>query len=193
MLRAYAVASRDRYTVMPGALARVARSADNPEVSMQVGAGSKDTWVLSSGQASSFSLLPPASHAVELSRGGGDLPSRVADNLYWLGRYAERAEGIARLARVTMARLQDAPSEPGLWQSSGFRMLASVLGGPDRSGDGRQRRPRAPVEVAARSPRSSSWRRSTTAARAAWRRSSRRCCGWRARCAIGSRPTPGGC
>jgi uncharacterized circularly permuted ATP-grasp superfamily protein/uncharacterized alpha-E superfamily protein len=127
VLRAYAVASRDRYTVMPGALARVARSADNPEVSMQVGAGSKDTWVLSSGQASSFSLLPPASHAVELSRGGGDLPSRVADNLYWLGRYAERAEGIARLARVTMARLQDAPSEPGLWQSSGFRMLASVL------------------------------------------------------------------
>ena len=37
---------------------------------------------------------------VELSRGGSDLPSRAADNLYWLGRYAERAEGVARLARV---------------------------------------------------------------------------------------------
>jgi uncharacterized circularly permuted ATP-grasp superfamily protein/uncharacterized alpha-E superfamily protein len=127
VLRGYAVASGGRYTVMPGGLARVARSADNPEVSMQVGAGSKDTWVLASGPASSFSLLPPASHAVELSRGGGDLPSRVADNLYWLGRYAERAEAIARLARVTMARLRDAPAEPGLWQSSGLQLLLGVL------------------------------------------------------------------
>jgi uncharacterized circularly permuted ATP-grasp superfamily protein/uncharacterized alpha-E superfamily protein len=108
VLRSYAVASADRYAVMPGALARVAGSTDNPEISMQGGAGSKDTWVQSSGPVSSFSLLRPSSHPVELSRGGGDLPSRTADNLYWLGRYAERAEGIARLGRVLTARLQDA-------------------------------------------------------------------------------------
>jgi uncharacterized circularly permuted ATP-grasp superfamily protein/uncharacterized alpha-E superfamily protein len=108
VLRSYAVSSTDRYSVMPGALARVAGSADNPEISMQGGAGSKDTWVLSSGPVSSFSLLRPSSHPVELSRGGGDLPSRTADNLYWLGRYAERAEGIARLGRVLTTRLQDA-------------------------------------------------------------------------------------
>src|SRR4029453_13116849 len=40
-------------------------------------------------------------------RGGGDLPSRVADNFFWLGRYAERAEAIARLARVICLRLAD--------------------------------------------------------------------------------------
>ena len=143
VLRAYAVASRDRYAVMPGGLARVARSADNPEVSMQVGAGSKDTWVLSSGPSSSFSLLPPASHPVELSRGGGDLPSRVADNLYWLGRYAERAEGIARLARVTVARLHDAPLEPGASQGQHQQVLLRALaaeteveGGPFPLGPG---------------------------------------------------------
>jgi adenosine deaminase len=45
---------------------------------------------------STFSLLPPSSQPIALSRGGGDLPSRVADNLFWLGRYAERAEAIAR-------------------------------------------------------------------------------------------------
>src|SRR4051794_38286064 len=111
VLRSYAVAGPDGYTVMPGGLARVARSSDNPEVSMQVGAGSKDTWVLSSGPVSTFSLLRPLSTAVELTRGGGDLPSRTADNLYWLGRYAERAEGIARLARVVLARLQEAPGD----------------------------------------------------------------------------------
>ena len=34
-------------------------------------------------------------------------PSRVADNFFWLGRYAERAESIARLARVICLRLAD--------------------------------------------------------------------------------------
>jgi len=109
VLRSYAVAAPDGYVVMPGALARVAGSLDNPEVSMQVGAGSKDTWVQSLGPVSTFSLLRGSSAAFELTRGGGDLPSRTADNLYWLGRYAERAEGIARLARVVLTRLQDAP------------------------------------------------------------------------------------
>src|SRR6185503_5097765 len=40
-----------------------------------------------------------------------DLPSRAADNLYWLGRYAERAECVARLSRVLCARLREL-SEP---------------------------------------------------------------------------------
>ncbi len=127
VLRAFAVAAGESYTVMPGALARVAGSADNPEVSMQAGAGSKDCWVLATGPTTAFSLLPPANHAVELSRGGGDLPSRVADNLYWLGRYAERAEAVARLARVTLARLQDAPAEPSLWQGSELPPLLEAL------------------------------------------------------------------
>jgi uncharacterized alpha-E superfamily protein len=35
------------------------------------------------------------------------LPSRVADNFFWLGRYTERAEGTARLARAIGTRLSD--------------------------------------------------------------------------------------
>ena len=35
-----------------------------------------------------------------------DLPSRAADNLFWLGRYAERAECIARLLRCLMTRVR---------------------------------------------------------------------------------------
>jgi uncharacterized alpha-E superfamily protein len=143
VLRSYATAVRDRYSVMPGALARVAGSTDNPEVSMQVGARSKDTWVLASGPVSPFSMLPPPSHAVELSRGGGDLPSRTADNLYWLGRYAERAEGIARLARVVVARLQDAPGEPSLMAGSELAALFRALAAQTELDAG----PAAPIEV----------------------------------------------
>ncbi len=58
-------------------------------VSMQQGGGSKDTWVESSGPICTLSLLPSAAGPVELSRGGSDLPSRTADNLFWLGRYVD--------------------------------------------------------------------------------------------------------
>jgi len=128
VLRSYAVAlgMKDGYAVMPGALSRVAATTDNPEVSMQTGAGSKDTWVPSTGPVSSFSLLPPA-HAVELTRGGSDLPSRAADDLYWLGRYAERAEGIARLARVFAARLREAPEGATLTPDSELGALYRAL------------------------------------------------------------------
>jgi uncharacterized alpha-E superfamily protein len=50
-------------------------------------------------------LLSPASHALELRRVGNNLPSRVADNFFWLGRYAERAEAVARLLRSALLRL----------------------------------------------------------------------------------------
>ena len=57
---------------------------------------------------------------MELSRGGSDLPSRTADNLYWLGRYVERAEGCVRLLRSIFLRLTeqtglaDVPELPAL-------------------------------------------------------------------------------
>ena len=94
VLRTYVVASEDDgYRAMPGGLTRVASSRDSLVVSMQRGGGSKDTWVLSDGPVNPITLLRPAGAPVELSRGGAELPSRVADNLFWLGRYVERAEG----------------------------------------------------------------------------------------------------
>ncbi len=105
VLRAYAAAHQDSYVVMPGGLTRVSASTGTVVVSMQRGGGSKDTWVLSAHPVNNFSLLRPSSLPLELTRGGSDLPSRVADNLYWLGRYAERAEGLTRLLRVSLQRL----------------------------------------------------------------------------------------
>jgi uncharacterized alpha-E superfamily protein len=128
VLRCFAVSSRgDSYTIMAGGLARVGDPARGAEVSMQLGAQSKDLWVISRDEPEDMSLLPAQQGALPLTRGGGDLPSRVADNLYWLGRYAERAEGIARLARVVAARLADLTSDADLARAAEVRLLLGAL------------------------------------------------------------------
>jgi len=106
VLRVYAVASGDgSYSVMPGGLTRVTASLDDLVTSMQSGGGSKDTWVLAEGPTSQFSLLAPAPSRLDVSRATFDLPSRVADNLFWLCRYVERVEPAMRVARAILPRL----------------------------------------------------------------------------------------
>ena len=106
VLRVYLAASGDSWVVIPGGLARVSPSIDTPVVSMQRGGGSKDTWVLSDGPVDTFSLQRPRDVPVELSRGVvSDLPSRAADHIFWLGRYAERSEHLARMLRCILTRL----------------------------------------------------------------------------------------
>ena len=100
-LRAYAVAVGAGYQVMPGGLTRVESHRDARVVSMQRGGASKDTWILQSGdsdeqpvQAEAPGVISPVIHT--------GVPSRVAENLFWMGRYTERAEGMARLLRQTL-------------------------------------------------------------------------------------------
>jgi uncharacterized circularly permuted ATP-grasp superfamily protein/uncharacterized alpha-E superfamily protein len=120
VVRTFLVATESGYSAMPSGLTRVAASRDSLVVSMQRGGGSKDTWVLAEGPVGTMSLLRPAGQPVELSRGGNALPSRVADDLFWLGRYVERAEALARLLRALFGRLANeggvagAPELPAL-------------------------------------------------------------------------------
>ena len=109
VLRAYLAADGDGFSMMPGGLTRVGSTPQSQAVSMQRGGGSKDTWALSTGPVSTFSLLPSSDKPLALTRAGGDLPSRAADNLYWLGRYAERAESTSRLIRCVLTRLIERP------------------------------------------------------------------------------------
>lgn len=103
-VRVYLVATKDGYMVMPGGLTRVAAKIDSSVVSMQKGGTTKDTWVLSDGPVDNVTLLSNTSTPVQLRRTGHNLGSRVANHLYWLGRYAERAESSARLLRSTLLR-----------------------------------------------------------------------------------------
>ena len=106
VLRVYVAAVGDSWAVMPGGLARVSRSLDSPVVSMQRGGGSKDVWVLSDTPVDKFTLQRSRDLPVALNRGGtSDLPSRAADNLFWLGRYAERCEHLVRVLRCILVRM----------------------------------------------------------------------------------------
>ncbi|MGC2656979.1 MAG: circularly permuted type 2 ATP-grasp protein [Bryobacteraceae bacterium] len=105
VLRTYVLNTGGGRLALPGGLVRVAGS-EGPVVSMQRGGHSKDAWVLWDGPVDTFSMLRPRDHPLELRRGSTDVPSRVADNLFWLGRYAERAENAARLLRTLMNRVR---------------------------------------------------------------------------------------
>ena len=104
-LRVFVVASGDGYTVMPGGLTRVSSSLDSLRLSLVEGHHSKDTWVLSDGPVPPVTLLKTTDDDVPLRRGGVDLPSRVAEQFFWLGRQAERAESLARLLRTVTLKL----------------------------------------------------------------------------------------
>ena len=93
------------YLGMPGGLVRVAPTTAPMELSITAGDESKDLWVLSEGQPKPFSLLEPAGQPTPLRRSAAIFPSRVADNLFWLGLTTRRCELLARLLRATCKRL----------------------------------------------------------------------------------------
>ena len=105
-LRVYAAATPNGWTVMPGGFCRVSNRLDVRAVSMDAGAQSSDVWVLT-GRPIEFSSLLPSHEDTPIIRILGNLPSRAADNLFWLGRYLERAEATLRLVRSLQARLTD--------------------------------------------------------------------------------------
>jgi uncharacterized circularly permuted ATP-grasp superfamily protein/uncharacterized alpha-E superfamily protein len=131
VVRSFLAACGDSYAVMDGGLTRINRSSDSLVVSLQRGGGTKDTWILSDGPVSQMTLLVTSRQRVLFNRGGGDLPSRIADDLFWLGRYVERAEARARLARAAFAR---AIEEDGGEQSHATQILAATLHLPGSSG-----------------------------------------------------------
>lgn len=107
VLRTYVLNTGNGWVAMPGGLVRVA-NADGSVVSMQRGGHSKDPWVLWDSPVDTFSLLRPRHEPVELRRVSRVVPSSVADNVFWLGRYVERAENIARILRTVIPRVRRA-------------------------------------------------------------------------------------
>ena len=101
-LRVYACATPKGYVVMPGGLTRVATGSDSRIITMQRGGGSKDTWIQASTQVEVHSLLKRTITSQDLIRDDTHLSSRVAENLFWFGRNAERCDNTARLLRVTL-------------------------------------------------------------------------------------------
>ncbi|MEK8050777.1 circularly permuted type 2 ATP-grasp protein [Ideonella sp. DXS22W] len=114
VLRVYAVADgAGGWRVLPGGLTRVAGPAEggvapDPWLSMQHGSASADTWVITRGEVDDSTLLPRALTADDLRGWHRSVTSRAAENLFWLGRYTERAENTVRLARLVLESLPGA-------------------------------------------------------------------------------------
>ncbi|MBR0565751.1 circularly permuted type 2 ATP-grasp protein [Azoarcus sp. L1K30] len=115
-IRVFASATPEGYNVMPGALGRIAPRAGMEVISMQRGGLSKDTWIRAEAPVVRTTLLKRRLAVIDLVCGGADIPSRVGENLFWMGRYAERVEAGARLLRAAFVRAAstDAETESGL-------------------------------------------------------------------------------
>ncbi|MBU4337624.1 MAG: circularly permuted type 2 ATP-grasp protein, partial [Actinobacteria bacterium] len=126
VLRTFAVAHDASYTVMAGGLARV---SDQQIVSSALGAQARDVWVLASSSQPAGEPTGWDDEALAAEPGGGRGPAtgispRTAENLYWMGRYAERAENQARVLRAVIDRWDDYHGRGG---SAGGRALDVLL------------------------------------------------------------------
>ncbi|PZQ46129.1 MAG: hypothetical protein DI556_21095 [Rhodovulum sulfidophilum] len=105
-LRAFLVRTERGWRVMPGGFARIGRTPDPTAIAMQRGGSAADVWIVSPAPVQSISMLSENVGAQSRAKQGA-LPSRAADNLFWLGRYVERAEGMTRLLRAHHIRLAE--------------------------------------------------------------------------------------
>ena len=107
-LRAFAMRTPSGWTVMPGGFARVGASRQTAAIAMRQGGRAADVWVVASAPVERVTLLPAREDGAVDAKLTAILPSRAADNLFWLGRYIERAEGTVRILRAYHGRFADA-------------------------------------------------------------------------------------
>ncbi|MGA9411152.1 MAG: circularly permuted type 2 ATP-grasp protein [Roseobacter sp.] len=99
--------TKDGWAVMPGGYARISAGDDAKALAMQRGGKVADVWVTSSKPVQTPSLLSHSTKPFKRSSTHEILPSRAADNLFWVGRYVERSEQNMRLFRAYYARISD--------------------------------------------------------------------------------------
>lgn len=105
-LRTFLVANDSGFTTLPGGLARVSANSDSLNFTMRAGERSQDVWVLTEDKSEHVTLLESPAVLIEPRRSGSELPSRVADNFFWLGRYIERAEQTSRVLQSLFNNLE---------------------------------------------------------------------------------------
>jgi uncharacterized circularly permuted ATP-grasp superfamily protein/uncharacterized alpha-E superfamily protein len=145
-LRVFAVATPNGYTVMPGGLTRVAPQ-DGDVVSMQWGGSSKDTWMLADRPVARIPLYKPRLGVEDVTKSVVDIASRVGENLFWMGRYAERCEGLARLLRAGLVRMAGAAPDEGPALESLMAVTVRLKVFSTREADGKTVPPAAPPNL----------------------------------------------
>ncbi len=101
LFRSFLVSNNESYTAMSGGLSRTSADVGNFLISNQLGGISKDTWIISPEPGRKLNANKEQI-AVEITATNGMIPSHVAENLFWVGRYIERVLGNARFQRTVM-------------------------------------------------------------------------------------------
>ncbi|WP_372617430.1 circularly permuted type 2 ATP-grasp protein [Falsiroseomonas sp.] len=117
------------WRAMPGGLAHVLGEVGEEGIASPPSrrGTAKDVWVLAEDSTDIVGPPPPRGPSLAIRRSSGELPSRVADELYWLGRYLERLESAARLIRALLTRLLRGAALPR--ELAEMRALARCLHG----------------------------------------------------------------
>ena len=128
ILRTFSVAADNTYIVMPGGLTRVGLGVGKQLISMQSGCPSKDTWVTATEPERVSEDNTLEAGKAELEAMLVSLPSRVVENLFWLGRYAERAEAALRLLRTVFMQINGEQAISKESQRALLRAITEVTG-----------------------------------------------------------------
>lgn len=126
-LRVFMVRTPDGWSVMPGGFARIGPEEGSTVLNMQKGGSVADVWIVSDSPVDTRTALASDVAAQPRAKRGA-LPSNAAENLFWLGRYVDRAEGFARLNRAYHSRLAsaEAPDSPLLRYLSAYMKLIGL-------------------------------------------------------------------
>ena len=128
-LRVFAARGADGgWVVLPGGFARIGEAADARAAVMGEGTWSADVCVHGPEPVAPVSLLP-AADSLHIRRNPGTLPSRVADNFFWLGRYLERGEALLAAIRTLLGHSIDADGGAALAANTVGRLVGLIAGG----------------------------------------------------------------
>src|SRR5690606_25958530 len=131
VLRVYVCATQMGWQVLPGGLCLISDHTDSRIVNMSTSIHSADVWVMSSKEVAVETLLADESN-VPIRRILGNLPSRAADNLFWFGRYVERAEAVLRIVKTLCAKsietdMEQSNAADTLWRLSNMLVSWSAV------------------------------------------------------------------
>ncbi len=126
-LRVFAARGADgAWTILPGGLARIGEQADDRAGLIGEGSWSADVAIHGGASVDEVSLLPPPD-TLHVRRNPGTLPSRVADNFYWLGRYLERGEAQLAVIRVMLGNSIDVDAGAALAAETVGRLVGLIV------------------------------------------------------------------
>ncbi|MGL4395210.1 MAG: circularly permuted type 2 ATP-grasp protein [Hyphomicrobium sp.] len=129
------------YRVMPGGLAMTV----DPDRAVALSAPdghTRDVWVLSDAeQGPHVSLWRPTVETARVERSQRVIQSRVADDLFWLGRYCERADWTMRVLRSALRRVEE-DNGPSTGRRAACKCLDALLAKSSPASPGDRSEPR---------------------------------------------------